>query len=246
MKLRDEWVASWEPRGVKTYAGAAAVALAIMLLSLEQHEGLGWERVIPVLVGVVGLVVRWSSAPLLVVLTLAWLLELPYVFFLGRPTPASSMRSLSPADLILCSSVFAYVIAHYRLQALTRHILPTTWRRNSGWCRSPDLVINEELLLMLALIPGWVVMAALLWSSRPAFDDHLGLPPSLWQVLLLVWFFGLGGLAATGLAYYARWTRVTPEEALLLLQDELWHETRREQRRPARWLAWLRLRRRKR
>ena len=49
-------------------------------------------------------------------------------------------------------------------------------------------------------------------------------------------------IAATVLGHLG-WRRLSPEEAALFLQDALWHETRREQRRINRWRAWA-LRRR--
>jgi len=46
-------------------------------------------------------------------------------------------------------------------------------------------------------------------------------------------------LASSILNYLAR-RQMTRAEAELMLQDILWRETRREQRRIGRWLAWSR------
>ena len=73
---------------------------------------------------------------------------------------------------------------------------------------------------------------------RRAFDPDR----PLWQALLAVWLFGLGLLTAGALLGYLRWNRAGPEEALLHLQDQLWHQTRREQRRAERLWARARLR----
>jgi hypothetical protein len=53
-------------------------------------------------------------------------------------------------------------------------------------------------------------------------------------------------LAVAALLRYLALRRMTPPEAGLYLQDVLWRETRREQRRLNRWLAWAWLRRRRR
>ena len=54
----------------------------------------------------------------------------------------------------------------------------------------------------------------------------------------IIW--GLGGLvliASTVIGYLA-WRRMTPDEAAVVLQDTVWTETRREERKINRWLAW--------
>ena len=63
---------------------------------------------------------------------------------------------------------------------------------------------------------------------------------------MLLWVFGLLLVLAAGAVAYLGQQRLTPEEAAMFLQDELWRQTRREQARLGRWLAWATLRRRRR
>jgi hypothetical protein len=58
----------------------------------------------------------------------------------------------------------------------------------------------------------------------------------------LIWGLGGGLLLASALLAYASFNLMTRAEANLFLADTLWKETRREQRRINRWLAWQRLR----
>ena len=51
-------------------------------------------------------------------------------------------------------------------------------------------------------------------------------------------------LAAHVFRYWRR-LQMDRVSAMLMLQDLLWHETRGEQRRISRWIAWKRLRSRK-
>ena len=95
--------------------------------------------------------------------------------------------------------------------------------------------------------PLFFAMAYLLWTwigvfSPPAWYD---LPPSLWPIVVLIWA-GVIVLALvwTYLAYIGR-TLASEEESLLFLQDQLWAETRGEQRQINRAVAWTRLRRQK-
>jgi hypothetical protein len=63
--------------------------------------------------------------------------------------------------------------------------------------------------------------------------------------MLLVWLLGLVFLVASALLSYLAQGRARPEEAALVLQDEAWRETSREQRRIQRWRVWARRRQRR-
>jgi hypothetical protein len=60
---------------------------------------------------------------------------------------------------------------------------------------------------------------------------------------LLAWAIAMPLIAVSTVLGYQRWRRRTPNESLLFLQETLWTETRRDQRRLNRWLAWGKLRR---
>jgi hypothetical protein len=73
-----------------------------------------------------------------------------------------------------------------------------------------------------------------------------GLVELIWQFRGGFWLLGGGVLVASLLLNHLLFRRQSPEEAALFLQDMVWKETRREQRRLNRWLAWARLRQEKR
>jgi hypothetical protein len=64
----------------------------------------------------------------------------------------------------------------------------------------------------------------------------------VWQALLLLWAGGLGLALAASVLGYLGWSRATPEESRLYLQDQLWRETRAEQGEVNRWRVWARRR----
>ena len=73
----------------------------------------------------------------------------------------------------------------------------------------------------------------------------LDLPAPVWRAMLLAWGLGVVLIVGGGLIHYLGWRRMSPPEAALFLQDTLWRETCREQRLVGRWLARMRLRRRR-
>ena len=64
----------------------------------------------------------------------------------------------------------------------------------------------------------------------------------LWRVALVVWAAVVLLLVASALLAYLRSLLAGPQEGLLFLQDQLWAQTRGEQRQVWRWLTWARLR----
>ncbi len=177
-------------------------------------------------------------------------------------------------DFFLAAAVVAYVAGHYRLVSLTRNVFPVDRRRKtrprgdgrpallSGPVheqrRSPATVEPQEGggLLLAAVLCASVGQIFWLWlSRRDATTDlnallQLGatirLGNGLWRLLVLVWVVGLLLAVAAGVLGYLGQRRLSPGEAGLYLQDELWRQTRREQARLNRWLAWAVLRRRRR
>jgi hypothetical protein len=63
-----------------------------------------------------------------------------------------------------------------------------------------------------------------------------------WRVAMLVWILSVGLIGlATAIGYWS-WRRHSRAEAMLVLRDEFWRQTRGEQRRINRWRAWARRR----
>jgi hypothetical protein len=153
--------------------------------------------------------------------------------------------------------VLLYVAAHYRLQALTRHVFPPDPRRREPvpgrpgkkrvvrQTRSPELATPEEAAFLVLLVPVPVLLAQALWLVLVREWSVLGLPPPVGRILLLGWVLAVGAFLLSALLGHWRTRQMGDAEGQLYLQDTLWHETRREQRRLNKWLAWAELRRRR-
>jgi hypothetical protein len=223
-------------------------ALFLLVVCLADR-GLEWWCLVPALIGCLTLLAHWSHGPPLVILSLAGLLGLPGSR--SRSGYAGWLRYQTPSlmDLMLCLTVLAYVVGHYRLLALTRNVFPSDPRRprdgsdaDPAQRRSGDLVRAGELGLLGLTLPVWTGLSVMVWVWMTEAVPPLGMARELWRTLRIIWPI-LALMAAAGIvAGYLRLTTASPEESLLYLQDELWRQTRREQSSLNRWLTWARLR----
>lgn len=256
-------------QGERTYLFLCLVGLLLLLaVLLERNER---ERaLVPVLVGLVGLVLRWRITPVVLLVSLAVVVVMNLWY--QQPRYAQS-RTLATtlSDLALCISVLAFLAGFYRLQGLTVSIFPRDPRRRSAAggpapdrTRPERLVTPAELALLLGMLPFWAGLAHFLYPEligglRTSVQAERGnfrrgdevaravgmateglVDVSLRSQGLIL---GLGGfvLVATTVIGYLAWRRMSAAEAELALQDVVWEETRAEQRRIARWAAWGRL-----
>lgn len=243
----------WEDPGILPYLVICLVALGAVGVILLR-SGFGSWSLFPILVGLVSLVIRWSSGPIMFLLALAAALSVTAQGWqTQQPFPRFGIR---PFDVLLGLAALAYVLAHYRMQSLSASVLPVDPRRrkksSSGkqqvvqQPRSPRLVSQREIGWLVASLPLWALAAQAFWRFF-SVTEHWNpnpdfLKPNAWRALMLVLIFGMFGLGAVSWISYVRWKKWTPEEAALFLQDTVWHETRREQRRVNRWAAWGRIR----
>jgi hypothetical protein len=173
---------------------------------------------------------------------------------------APSRGVLPPSDLLLAASLLTYAAAQYRLQGLVGRLFPSDPRRERAAARrgkgkdnkaeesqgrSPDLVTARELVVLLPALAACAGLASLIWARLRVRETELEIADSSWQGILVLWLLGGGVLVVSALLRYLALRRMTPPEASLYLQDLLWRETRREQSRVNRWLAWAWLRRRR-
>jgi hypothetical protein len=242
-----------QEQGVVRYTLMGLVALAVVLLVLTQR-GLGIWALAPVAAGLIGSIMRFG--PLLFLLALTVVADLLPDF-----ADRSHRGALgSVPDLILSGAVLAYVIAHYRAQGMLWHIFPPDPRRREAVRgrerspfrrrtrvvqprRAPQSVSPQEMVGALLMLPIFVVLAQLLWNLAPLERANPGIQSPVWHGIGLAWLIGLGWVVTAGFLGYARRRSMTAAEATLYLQDELWAETRREQRRLNRWWVWGRHRR---
>jgi hypothetical protein len=168
------------------------------------------------------------------------------------------------SDLALAAGVLLYLAGVYRLQGLTLNVFSVDPRRKvppprpgagvdytrrptpRRW-RSANVVRPAEVYFLLAGAAGSAAAALLawLWLGRQESPFRV-IQAESWRAMLLAWIIGVGLLVTTGILTYLGWRRMSPEESALFLQDTVWQETLREQRRVTSWLAWMRRRRKQR
>jgi hypothetical protein len=254
--------AASEESAVRNYTLICVAALFVILLS-QQGDLTGLLTLLPILAGAIGLAMRSSTASAMLLLTLGGKIFLVDVF--GTPSwfrrGFLSSRSFQFTDILLCAGVLAYVMAHYRLTGLVGSIFPRDPRRPGGkpdrdghgeTTREPDqkrskrLVGPTEFAVLLVALPACVLVGQLVWKvlPRPWADVYIPLWLAEWTGLILPAFV-LAALLLVAWGLFGYWGRrgMSVQEGEIMLQDVIWHETRREQRWITRWLAWARLRR---
>jgi hypothetical protein len=242
---------------VRDYRIVCFVALVILTLILVQ-EGYALWSLLPLLLGCAGIAANWSLAPALVLFALMVLLMLRS-WFLGIPSWFRN-EPLDVAHLLLAAATFVYLGGAMRLLALGQHTVPPDARRarkppasrvRGRWLLPKEATARAsgalagEIGILLLSAPGFVLAAYLLWI-RIAVEEsppRLGILLPLWHLMLLVWGTGIALAAVYAFLAYLGRAQASREESLLFLQDQLWKETRGEQRRLNRWLVWARLRR---
>jgi hypothetical protein len=238
--------------GVVRYILACLSALAIIFVVMLERTFV-ILALLPVVAGLLGGMT--SLGPVLLIVAIAVSLnQLPF---------AETQFSRSVIlDTILCAAVLIYVMAQFRLQSLALWVFPLDPRLRDKRGpepgrfflfrmprkmvrrrRSAGLVSTTEIWLMLFIALMVALLAQLLWFTVPSETANPGLLGPVWHAILVVWTVGIAWFVAAGWIDYRQQSRMTVAEATLYLQDAVWAETRREQRRLNRWLAWSRIRR---
>lgn len=228
---------------VRNYMLFCLASLFLLVMCLADR-GLEWWGLIPALIGCLTLLLHYSHGPPLVLMSLAGLLGMPSPRSRWNSAGWSRFQTPTLMDLVLCVAVLVYVLGHYRLLSLMRHIFPTDPRRSRTGAvrRAADLVKVWEMGLLGFALPVWVGLAVVVWTWLMEGVPPLGMPREVWRVLRFAWAI-LAVLAVTGIVTsYLRRATASPEESLLYLQDQCWRHTRREQGSLNRWLTWARLR----
>jgi hypothetical protein len=235
---------------VRLYYILALAAAGVLALGLFERSGL--VGLIPPLLGCAGLFGHWRSTPALVLATLTAVLWFFTWNVFGVP------ELFAAEDLILCSAVLAFLLAQSRLLSLTEQAMPRDpwWPALFGPAdepvrRPPRLIDGSELPAALIVVGACVVAAQAVWwlavrwnpAPDPELGRRLGFLPGAWRFGVIALLIGLSALAVTTVLRQLRRWRWSADEAALVIQDAMWEETRREQRRNARWVAWLTWRR---
>jgi hypothetical protein len=234
---------------VQVYIYVCLTALVVLFLVLVRR-GMGSGSFIPAVIGILGLGLRWRLAPLVTVIALTFLL------YARQPVVLHFSRRFNLFDWILSAALLAYFAGHYRLQGLTHSILPIDPRRRSSGAepdqpagatsaaaripRDPRLVQSAEVGWILLSLPVLALTAQLIWRFLPQGGARYGLDAGKWRGLVLAWLTILVLLGIAGLLRYLNWRNWSRRQARMVLEDALWQETRREQRRLAVWTVWAR------
>jgi hypothetical protein len=212
---------------------------AVLAAGLTASRGL----LAGVLVGGVaagGLLLRWASAPLLVLLVAAYLSLFPDGLPLTEPV-GRGLAGPTLLDLLTVAAALAYSAGHYR--ALTR-------AADGG-----DEPTADDLAGLFGGVAAATVVGTLVVLFVTRFQPDYGRRP-LWPVpvdvddesvsllelvfsrfVLLAGLLGGGALLAGLVLWLTRLNRLTADEARLLLLDTGWQENRRELARLETWRA---------
>jgi hypothetical protein len=261
MKKETTYFGLLKDPAVQVYLLGCLMGLGLVCLAQMARGEPILVLLVPVMlvVGLLGIFARFSPAPLLllVIVTGGELYTRRWYYYRSRPW-LISLLDTNPLDWLLCLGVLGYFLCQFRLQTLMSNIfprdprhrgepapgrsIPYRRRRKLVQRRASQTITVAEVVLALALLPVWTLLALLL-----LFQLHT--PPSLfglemWQCRLLMaaWVLFFVLLLARGTIGYWKWSTWSKDEALMVLQETYWRETRREQRRQYRWLAWARQR----
>ena len=255
MKKQPDLATLLKEPGVQVYLFVSLVSLGLVLM-VQMAKGNVLLNAIIFIIGILGIVARFSSAPAVLLLAVALGELFQQQYFVGRHGFAQGPWRFSVPDLIQSIGVIAYIVAQTRFLGLTSNLMPRDprqreespkqnpvpyhRRRRILQRRTPALFTPREVAFAMAGILFSAILAQFVWYWL-SFPRHVfGLDELPSQLVLLAWVLFLGLVAATAVLGIWRWYALTREEALLYMQDTYWRETGREQRRQYRWLAWAR------
>jgi hypothetical protein len=232
------------PITVKHYQAICALALAAIVLIQMQTSFPPVLNVLTLAVGLAGVLYRLWFGPVFVLLAMTgghvveqW--NANQIF----QADFRSFRFLDVADLLLCVATLTYIAGHYRLHGLWFNIFPYDPRQRektapSGQARSEQSLAPAELIWLLLPLPLFAFAAEWFTLLLRQHWNLVGLPPRWRQFLAFSWLLLVTMFVAAHFFRYWRRLQMDRATAQLLLQDILWHETRGEQRRLNRWVAW--------
>jgi hypothetical protein len=244
MAGEDKAIREQDPLAINYLLTCMAAMVVVLLLLLRR--GLGTWALVPALFGLAGVIFRLRFAPLLTFAALAATLSF------GEPLELAGFRSNREAlrpfsgslpDWILSVAVLGYLIAHYRLTGLTTGADGKNEEEPATAMKARRGSAPAELSWFILCLPVWALLAQATWMLIPRGSNPYELDPPAWQGVSLAWLLALGGYLVAGLLGYIAWQRQSRSEALLWLQDVVWRETWRDQRRLGRELARCGLRR---
>lgn len=244
--------------GPMHYQVLCGFCLGVIFLA-QLQQGLFITNILVLLVGILGLMSRIRIGPVLLLLFFAGAqMNHKAAVTRGLASRQTEDFQLQIHELALCAAVFGFVVGHYRLQSIWHSLWPVDPRfpdapRTRVDPRQRQTPLKEprpsqqitplELARFVVSLPVWVLLGVLVWGVLNQRRELFGLPQALVRIVVLVICLGvLSFVIRMGLGYW-RHRRRDHAAARLYLQDVLWNETRGEQRRLNRWLAWWQIER---
>jgi hypothetical protein len=248
-----------------TFAGLGALGMMFLIL-LEQASDYGGLMI--VVIGSCGLLLRWSAAPIFVLLILTWFL----IFPLGVPweyyrNPSEIVEGrFRITDLMLVLSLLVYLACQFRILGIVSQAIPFDGpirRKDETPARRPPALISPaEFGIMLGGCVAFAFAGQLLWwlvnsvEVVPTEDwplqmiesrsgaDYLrgGMQTGMARFVVLVGLLFFGTLIARIVFGYWRLRMMRPAEGAMVLLDGGWSETHRERQRQEAWRIWGRKR----
>jgi len=227
--------------------------LLMVLAQLDQGMLLG--NMLVACIGLLGILSKTRVGPLLVVFGFAAAQIAFHRLRFGTFSHDDPRPLLDVRDLLLAVGLVTYVAGNYRLQSLWLQILPADPRRRRRepgddgrgqfvrvqQQRASRLLTPEEIARFVLAVPVAVLVGQALWLVIAQPWTLAVFPPRFLRMVNLAWLLIVGTLVIGTIFIHWRRRQMDRTTAQVYLQDTVWRETRREQRRIFRWLAWRRL-----
>jgi hypothetical protein len=224
----------------ETYGFVCGTALIVIGLLLIRR-GMFPVALFPVGAGFLGLFFRWRIAPVLVIgITGACLIRSEDGIGGGHIPPGAIVEIQT---WILCSALLTYVLAHYRLQALTAGLFPGD--RRTKKVKAPRSLLERprlgstvgtgEVALLVLVLPFVTFAALLLLRVLPSSHNSFEFARTTWPTIVLIWVLALAVILLHAVLSYVGLRNLTVAAARTYLQDLQWLELRRDLRRIQRW-----------
>jgi hypothetical protein len=161
-------------------------------------------------------------------------------------------ESFDMDDALMAAGVLTYLASQYRLFSLGSAAFPPDSRPRTGGeagdepeQRPTSLATPMELAWLGLTLLASIALGLLIWYLTIVDWTVVGPKPAQldpartgWRYILLIWLLGMGTLVLIGVFHTLRNYRMSEDESRMVLQDSIWSETRGEQRRVNRWIAW--------
>lgn len=245
---------------LRSYVVVVAAALLVIFVT-GLIAGSLMAGLVPMLIGLAGLALRWPAMPMICAISVAWFQALPLgvpVYAPDRVDPKFTHFRIQ--DLMLVAAVLVYLIAQYRLYALAHRAIPNDrilqFRRPGSdlpELRDPDRVEEREIPQILVLMAGALVAGQVLWlilsetvlnfrilppfEARDRFNSG-SVPSHASREILFALGLGLSVFFARLGFWYWKLRGLNRDEAQLVLADTGWSEMRREAARLETWRAY--------